>query len=404
MRNVLIITVGHTPQIVTETLYALLGRQGRNGPFIPDSIYLVTTAAAAPAFEALRSVGGMLSALYQQFSVGDRFVPPEIVQVQDKDLKPVSDVRSVQEAVAFGNSITRLVAKIARDPATRIHVSLAGGRKTMSWYAGSALSLFGREQDELSHVLVEPEELEQCPDFWWPTTSDRIVAHKFQREPDGKPKQFNARVGRIDLALIPFVRLSPLLSGEPFKGDPDYEPVVQDLDAAVRALAPVRLRIDVERREVWVGGERIELPHRSFALYALLAEARKMKWAASTATTLGAEHFGWMTLRDFNSAESPYLRRYFELLSGCHTGATASAEELIDEAAAELNVDAEDFLARMRTIKSRVSGGKTGAFRQQISNPQYLQRVKIENVRLKTGEQPFGLLLDPRQIEFAGPP
>jgi CRISPR-associated protein (TIGR02584 family) len=34
-------------------------------------------------------------------------------------------------------------------------MSIAGGRKTMGFYAGYALSLYGRAQDRMSHVLVE---------------------------------------------------------------------------------------------------------------------------------------------------------------------------------------------------------------------------------------------------------
>ncbi|MBF4102237.1 hypothetical protein INT80_01850 [Gallibacterium anatis] len=38
-----------------------------------------------------------------------------------------------------------------------MHVSIAGGRKTMGFFAGYALSLYGRAQDSLSHVLVSAE-------------------------------------------------------------------------------------------------------------------------------------------------------------------------------------------------------------------------------------------------------
>ena len=46
--------------------------------------------------------------------------------------------------------------EITADPQASLHVSIAGGRKTMGFYVGYALSLFGRAQDRLSHVLVPP--------------------------------------------------------------------------------------------------------------------------------------------------------------------------------------------------------------------------------------------------------
>jgi CRISPR-associated protein (TIGR02584 family) len=39
------------------------------------------------------------------------------------------------------------------DPQASLHVSIAGERKTMGFYVGYALSLFGRTQGRLSHVL-----------------------------------------------------------------------------------------------------------------------------------------------------------------------------------------------------------------------------------------------------------
>lgn len=214
MRNVLIITVGMTPQIVTETVYALLTRAD---PFVPDAIYLVTTTKAASVFAAFARPGNKLEELYAYLKRPDR--PPllEVLPVKDAAETAVADVRTEQEAVAFGNTVTKLIAELAKDHKTRIHVSLAGGRKTMGWYAGAALSLFGRDHDELSHVLVEhtegdPEALEGCQDFWWKTAEDQWVAHKYLKGKDGTPKIFNTRNSRIDLALIPFVRLRSILS------------------------------------------------------------------------------------------------------------------------------------------------------------------------------------------------
>jgi hypothetical protein len=165
----------------------------------------------------------------------------------------VSDVRTEREAIAFGNTVTRLIAKLAEDSHNRIHVSLAGGRKTMGWYAGAALSLFGRDRDELSHVLVdhiagEPEALEGCEDFWWPTENDEWIPHRYLRDADGNPRLFNARNGRIDLARIPFVRLKHILSEDAFpKGEIDYEAIVH---ALAESLSAYRLRLVMSLRQV----------------------------------------------------------------------------------------------------------------------------------------------------------
>lgn len=48
---------------------------------------------------------------------------------------------------------------------TAIHLSLAGGRKTMSYYAGQAMNLVARPQDRLSHVILSDKRFEFSPDF-----------------------------------------------------------------------------------------------------------------------------------------------------------------------------------------------------------------------------------------------
>lgn len=52
------------------------------------------------------------------------------------------------------DAIVELVRRCTQDDQTALHVSIAGGRKTMGFFMGYALSLYGRPQDRLSHVLV----------------------------------------------------------------------------------------------------------------------------------------------------------------------------------------------------------------------------------------------------------
>jgi hypothetical protein len=78
-------------------------------------------------------------------------------------------------------------------------VSIAGGRKTMGYYAGYALTLFGRPQDRLSHVLVS-EEFENNRDFYFPTIKRQIIYSK-------KNKPLDTSKAIVTLAQIPFVQL-----------------------------------------------------------------------------------------------------------------------------------------------------------------------------------------------------
>lgn len=77
--------------------------------------------------------------------------------------------------------------------------NLADGRKSMGFYIGYALSLFGRRQDRMSHILVE-ETFETHPEFFYPPKKP----HFLNTRPYGMA---DASKAQVMLAEIPFVRM-----------------------------------------------------------------------------------------------------------------------------------------------------------------------------------------------------
>ena len=71
-----------------------------------------------------------------------------------KKKKKLSDIRTPEENNLAADMIVNFIRQQCADDKTELHVSIAGGRKSMGFYIGYALSLFGRPQDKLSHVLV----------------------------------------------------------------------------------------------------------------------------------------------------------------------------------------------------------------------------------------------------------
>ena len=64
-------------------------------------------------------------------------------------VSPLEDIRDRQDNESLGDFIATFIKEKAGDERSRLHCSLAGGRKTMSFYMGSALQLFGRPWDKL---------------------------------------------------------------------------------------------------------------------------------------------------------------------------------------------------------------------------------------------------------------
>ncbi len=264
-KRILLAVTGLTPQIVTETLYALSQSQPA---WVPDEIQVITTIEGAERIRlALFTEGGkgMLEALRQDYGLPPIHFDESCVHVVvDKQGQPLVDIRTPEDNSAVADFITTRVRTLTQDPNTALHVSLAGGRKTMGYYVGYALSLFGREQDNLSHVLVS-EPFESSWEFFYPTPDSRVIQTR-----DGNLA--NCRDAQVTLAHIPFVRLRHGLDERLLRGAASFSEVVR---AAQNAFAPPRLLINQQHRYVEAGGIRIELPPVELALYSLFARRAK---------------------------------------------------------------------------------------------------------------------------------
>ncbi len=197
-RRILLCACGITPQVVTESLYCL--RVAAEERFAVNEVHIITTARGREAAEASLLVAGHFAQLCKDYGFDDiRFDASHIEVIRDPLGSELDDIRSPEENAAAADCITELIRRLSSDEGAALHVSLAGGRKTMSYYAGYALSLFGRPQDRLSHVLVK-EEFEAEPEFFYPTPDSRAIRTRSGRHLD-------ASRATLTLANIPFVRL-----------------------------------------------------------------------------------------------------------------------------------------------------------------------------------------------------
>ncbi|MFZ7155988.1 CRISPR-associated ring nuclease Csm6 [Avibacterium avium] len=208
-QKILLSVTGMSPAVVTETLYALITEKG----FIPTEIRVITTLRGKRLLlEKLLGIengkkknAGALAEFIQDY--GEQYGFSEIhfdesciEVIEDKDHQKLEDIRSPEENSLASDQIVRLVAELCQDDNAALHVSIAGGRKTMGFFLGYALSLYGREQDSLSHVLVS-EGFENQDSFFYPKPYSYIITGK-----DGKP--LDAKEGKVMLAEIPWVRLN----------------------------------------------------------------------------------------------------------------------------------------------------------------------------------------------------
>jgi CRISPR-associated protein (TIGR02584 family) len=257
-RRILLAVTGLTPQVVTETVYALF----RAGEPIPTEIHVLSTARGRD--EARRSLFGDGPGWFGQLC-RDYALPPiafdetRLHALEDAAGKPLEDIRTREDNDRAADGITDWVRRLTRDADSELHVSLAGGRKTMGFYAGYALSLFGRPQDRLSHVLVTPP-YESLAGFFYPTPRPHSI-------PLPKGGEADASQAEVTLADIPFLRLRHGLPD----GLADAARFSEIVRTAQRALGPAEVRIDYAGRRLVAGGVAIELAPIDLAFYGWLA-------------------------------------------------------------------------------------------------------------------------------------
>ena len=266
-RRILLAVTGLAPQIVTETVYALaVAPVPPRRRFVPTEVRLITTKEGAERakLSLLHPESGWFHRLRADYALPPITFGPEHIHVlADAAGVPLCDIRTPEDNTRAADAITDVVRALTRDEEAALHVSIAGGRKTMGFYLGYALSLYGRAQDRLSHVLVTAP-YESHPQFFYPTTTSQVI---YTPPPHNRP--YDTRDAEVTLADIPFVRLREGLNPGLMNGTASFSIVVAE---AQRALPPLGLGLDPAGCVVNAGGETFQLRPAYFAFYWMLAE------------------------------------------------------------------------------------------------------------------------------------
>jgi CRISPR-associated protein (TIGR02584 family) len=258
-QKILLCVTGLSPQIVTETLYALAIQQ----QWLPDRVLLITTEEGArrARLALLSEAPGWFHRLLADYRLPPiRFSDADILVLKDAQNQPLADIRTPEDNQRAADFIVETLRQLTADASNQLHVSIAGGRKTMGFYLGYALTLFGRNQDQLSHVLVS-EPFESSRDFFYPTPYSKVMETRDKAWGD-------ARDAEITLANIPFVSLRHGMTDAILQGDISFAGAVE---AITQALAPPGLVIDLEGRLMEVGGCQVRLEPTALALLSVFA-------------------------------------------------------------------------------------------------------------------------------------
>ena len=260
-RRVLLAVAARSPQIVTETIYALT--QQAKTACMPTEIHVITTQHGEPYVQELLGQSGKRGWLqklcddYQlDYAINNNVT---IHCIRDGDGNALDDIRSREDNTHAADFITGIVQSLTAAPDSSLTVSLSGGRRTMTFYVGYALSLFGRPQDRLTHVIVEEEYFFNA-EFYYPPPKSVWVA----REDNSG---FDASKVQVTLADIPFVRLREGLPSRLLEGQTTFTDTV---NAAQAELNPPQIKLEQHAGTLICGNTVIDMNVVEKSFYIML--------------------------------------------------------------------------------------------------------------------------------------
>ena len=302
---ILFAVTGMSPAVLTETIWALAHA---HPPVIPHRVIAVTTMPGkarieaelftpSPAhgnrtvWQALRETIFEQSRLTRSSTraespseksaipdpkceIDDLLIFDEVRLITSRNAKlgrsfPLEDIRLPADNDVAADFILEELRKLTENADTQVIASLAGGRKTMGALLYAALSLLGRPEDRLTHVLVsEPfEDPSLTPRFFFPTSPDTLHQHP------RTGSVYRGDTAQLWLADVPFVRLRELFPKQLGRYPGTFSALVQAYAQRIEEMvAPPDVTLDSEDLSLRVNGRRVALALREFALFSFLCE------------------------------------------------------------------------------------------------------------------------------------
>lgn len=192
MKTILVCTLGRTPQVLVETVWALANQKD---PIVPDSVVAVSMENYAKDVTAslFGKEGGwnflMKHLRRMKVPFAGKLCFTQVTVPTDYE-GAIHDLRTSHDNMRCADYLFRLIKQYADEAQDNVQVilSLSGGRKSLSALAAVVMSLLARPQDRLVHLIAD--------------SSLEDGGYHFPRNADG-----------YSLFEVPFIRTRGLLKG-----------------------------------------------------------------------------------------------------------------------------------------------------------------------------------------------
>ena len=265
-RIILVSAMGTSPAVLTNTVWGLAHQKPS---IVPDEIVVFITKSGKELLIQRLFDDGVWNAMRsnlkrEKIEVEGKLVfgATSIRAIPDAEGNEIEDLRTGEDNLRAADFILSQLRQYTEDSGTQLHVSIAGGRKTMSALLFSCMSLLGREQDKVYHVLLPPAlEGGVTPTFYYPKRGSTYTTQVTGKKHKAKDLQ-------CELFEVPFVRMRGWYQ-EKFKNIP---PSYRTLISKVQTVAPPAVVYPEIEIDAWNGWARIDgkLAPMSKACFAML--------------------------------------------------------------------------------------------------------------------------------------
>lgn len=267
VKRILLAVCGTTPQVITETLYAL-HQQDR----MVDAVRVLTTRAGRDAcltglFDSGQGHYYRFLAEYDLSPHDIDFQPEHVTAVRTANGLELDDIASEDDNETFLRACMEAAFQLTGVSDRSVYFSIAGGRKTMGAALTIAAQCYARPQDRIFHVLVSPQ-FESNRDFYYPPASSRAIE---LRDSDGELFTKQTSYARVTLVPLPFISIRSQLP-QPLMARPESPAAL--LLALVREDRP-ELTVDLAARQLTWKGVQLDLMPAQLALYAFFVLRKK---------------------------------------------------------------------------------------------------------------------------------
>lgn len=272
-RTILIAATGTTPAVLTQAVWAMTHQKPA---VVPDEIVVLTTKSGKEnldreIFSREKPVWDeMLAALRKaKIAIDGKLILGEtsIRVIPDERGNGIWDLRSGDDNLRAADYMLQQVRQYTESSDTVVYASIAGGRKTMSALLFSCMSLLGREDDKVFHVLPPPElDGGVVPTMYYPKKGAMYTSRV-------TGKKYKGDKLHSELFEVPFVRMRGWYQ-EKFKSiPPSYRTLISKVqDVAPPAVVYPDIEIDALNGIVTLNGVEVKMSRTCFALLVVLGK------------------------------------------------------------------------------------------------------------------------------------